>query len=100
MKAELTNIAMVGSEVALAWSDGTETYVTLEKLREACPCAGCQGEPDALGRVVTPPRNYNERSFTLVRYETVGGYALQFFWADGHNTGIYSYPYLRGLGGS
>jgi DUF971 family protein len=38
-----------------------------------------------------------EKSFELVRYEIVGGYALQLYWADGHNTGIYSFDYLRGL---
>jgi DUF971 family protein len=27
----------------------------------------------------------------------VGGYALQVFWADGHNTGLYSYDLLREL---
>jgi DUF971 family protein len=27
----------------------------------------------------------------------VGGYALQPFWADGHQTGLYSWKYLRAL---
>jgi DUF971 family protein len=27
----------------------------------------------------------------------VGGYAIQFDWSDGHNTGVYSYDYLRGI---
>ena len=30
--------------------------------------------------------------------EKVGQYALQFFWADGHRTGIYTYDFLRQLG--
>ena len=29
--------------------------------------------------------------------ESVGRYALQFKWSDGHDTGIYSYTLLRGL---
>jgi DUF971 family protein len=94
----LDNIALVGNELALAWSDGVETYLGLETLRRACPCAACQGEPDALGQVVRPRVTHNERSFQLTRYVPVGGYALQLFWADGHGTGIYSFPYLRGLG--
>ena len=100
MKTELANIAVMGAEVALAWSDGVESYLPLVALRKACPCAACQGEPDALGRVVRPGVSYNERSFELARYESVGGYALQFSWADGHNTGIYSFDYLRKLGGA
>jgi len=71
----------------------------LEALRRACPCAVCQGEADVRGVVVRPEVNYGEKSFTLLRYEVVGGYALQFFWADGHGTGIYTFDYLRKIGG-
>lgn len=95
---KLDNIASIGDELAIAWTDGLENYIKLEELRKACPCANCQGEPDALGRVVRPPVHYNDKSFDLVRFENVGGYALQCFWADGHSTGIFSYEYLRKLG--
>ena len=44
-----------------------------------------------------PEVSYNARSFELRGWEFVGGYALQPQWADGHRTGIYSYPYLRRL---
>ena len=33
-----------------------------------------------------------------MKFEVIGGYALQLFWADGHSYGIYSYPYLLKLG--
>ena len=91
----LENIAVIGTELALAWSDGLESYTQLEALRRACPCANCQGEPDAMGRVVKPEVTYADNSFQLLRYENVGGYAVAFTWADGHSTGIYSYEYLR-----
>jgi ATP-binding protein involved in chromosome partitioning len=29
----------------------------------------------------------------------VGRYALEFQWSDGHNTGIYTFEYLRRLDG-
>ena len=32
---------------------------------------------------------------TVLGWEMVGGYAIQFHFSDGHNTGIYSYRYLR-----
>ena len=95
---KLENIASIGAELALAWSDGVETYIQHEDLRKSCPCANCQGEPDALGRVVKPPVHYNAKSFSLVRWENIGGYALAFHWEDGHSTGIFSYEYLRKLG--
>ena len=94
----IQNIVVVGNELAIAWADGKESYLGFEQLRRACPCASCQGEPDATGRVVKPKVTYNERSFILDRYEQIGGYALQIRFADGHGTGIYSYDYLRGLG--
>jgi DUF971 family protein len=85
---------LIGTELALAFSDGAEVYLPLPLLRRACPCAACQGEPDALGRVVRPLVEHGPRAFDLTRFEVIGGYALQLFWADGHSYGIYSYPYL------
>jgi DUF971 family protein len=94
----LKHVAIVGEELALAWSDGAESFLKLDLLRRGCPCASCQGEPDALGRVVRPEVDHDGRSFILLRFEQVGGYAMQFHWADGHNTGIYSFEYLRSMG--
>ncbi len=95
----IENIAVVGSELAIVWTDGSESYFRPETLRRACPCASCRGEPDAMGRVVRPKVSYNERSFLLTRFEPVGGYAIQLTFADGHGSGIYSFDYLRGLAG-
>lgn len=98
METRLEQAAVIGEEMALAFADGTELYLPLAMLRRACPCAVCQGEPDALGRVVKPKVEYGPRSFELVRFEVVGGYALQLHWADGHAYGIYTFPYLLKLG--
>ena len=38
------------------------------------------------------------KAFELVKVVPVGGYALQPRWADGHDTGIYSFEYLARLG--
>lgn len=95
---KLENSALIGDELALSWSDGEETYLKLDHLRRSCPCAACQGEPDVRGQVVRPQVTLQPNSCVLKRYEIVGGYALQFFWADGHGTGIYSFPYLRKIG--
>jgi DUF971 family protein len=95
----LENATVIGSELALSFADGFEAYLPLPLLRRACPCAGCQGEPDALGRVVRPVVELGPRAFELLKFELVGGYALQLFWGDGHSTGIYSYTYLQKLSG-
>ncbi len=93
----LERIAVIGEELALAFADGTECYLPLAVLRRACPCAQCQGEPDALGRVIKPGVSYGLGAFELRGWDIVGGYAIQPRWADGHNTGIYGFSYLEKL---
>ncbi len=92
------NIQTIGDELAIAWSDGKETYLKLEALRKHCPCAACRGEPDLLGNVVRPLVSYGPKSFGLRAARIVGGYALQPVWGDGHDSGLYAYPFLRKLG--
>ncbi|MBK1834881.1 DUF971 domain-containing protein [Roseibacillus ishigakijimensis] len=94
---QIKNLALIGDELALAWSDGQESYFNLATLRKACPCANCQGEPDALGRVIRPTVTHGPRAYELVSWEIVGGYALQLRWGDGHATGLYTFSYLRSL---
>lgn len=93
----LENAAIIGPELALAFADGFEAYLPLALLRRACPCAACQGEPDALGRVLRPNVAHGPRAFELLKFEPVGGYALQLSWGDGHASGIYSFAYLQQL---
>jgi DUF971 family protein len=93
-----SNVQVIGDELAVAWSDGKETYLKLEALRKHCPCAACGGEPDLLGPAVRPLVSYGSKSFSLRDVRVVGGYALQPVWADGHDTGLYAYPFLRKLG--
>ncbi len=93
-----TSIQQIGDELAIAWSDGAESFLQLEHLRRACPCAACGGEPDVLGNIYRPEVTYTPDSFTLRGYQMVGGYALQPTWGDGHGTGLYTFNFLRRLG--
>ena len=89
------DIQSIGNELAIKWDDGSESYIPLEKLRRACPCAGCKGEMDILGNLYKQPdQTLTAKAFELVKISSVGGYAVQPLWADGHNTGIYSFDYL------
>jgi DUF971 family protein len=90
------DIQQIGSELAIKWDDGNESFIPLEVLRRCCPCAGCRGEADILGNVYkNPGRKLTPAAFQLVRLVKVGGYAVQPVWADGHATGIYSFDYLK-----
>ena len=95
MRLEPSNIQQIGNELAIRWNDGSESYLDLQFLRRACPCAACGGEPDLLGNILRPNVTYSDNSFELAGFQVVGSYALQLNWRDGHNTGIYSFQYLR-----
>jgi DUF971 family protein len=99
MPLQPVNIQQIGRELAVQWSDGTESYFELERLRRACPCAACGGEPDVLGNIARPNVTYSSQSFELTGFGIVGGYALQPRWADGHDSGLYSFQYLKRLSG-
>lgn len=90
------DIQTIGSELAIKWEDGTESFLALEHLRRACPCAGCKGEVDALGNLHKgPEKPLTSRSFQLVGFHPVGGYAVQPVWGDGHDSGLFAFDYLR-----
>ncbi len=92
-------IQAIGQELAVVWNDGSESYLKLSDLRRLCPCAECCGERDLLGRLAKPPaRPLTPQSFQLTGHSPVGGYAVQLFWADGHNDGLFIYTKLKEWG--
>ncbi|MGA7616231.1 MAG: DUF971 domain-containing protein [Thermoanaerobaculia bacterium] len=91
-------IDVMGSELALVWEDGHESYFPLDYLRKRCPCAYCAGEPDLFGNVSKPPEEpLTPLSFQLSGIERVGNYGLQLNWADRHQWGIWTFERLRSL---
>jgi DUF971 family protein len=90
------DIQQIGNELAIKWPDGNEDFIPLEKLRRACPCAGCKGETDIMGNLYkNPEQKLPAAAFQLIRFANVGGYGIQPTWADGHATGIFSFDYLQ-----
>jgi DUF971 family protein len=62
------DIQQIGSELAIKWDDGTESFISLEQLRRHCPCAGCKGEVDVMGNVYRgPERPLSPQSFQFTR---------------------------------
>jgi DUF971 family protein len=88
-------VSLGGSQVAIEWSDGHRSVHSNARLREACRCAMCAGEPPAIGvsRVI-PLMVAAPEGIAAERYSMVGRYAISFGWSDGHSTGIYPYSYL------
>ncbi len=82
------------AELMIVWKDGHESHYPSPVLRRECPCASCRDEMTG-ARILLPmhvPDNLEMRGVHIV-----GQYALQFDWADGHHTGIFSFDLLRAL---
>lgn len=84
----------------ITWADGHKGIYPHEILRGYCPCATCQGHS---GPIKFIPGGEHEARFVpggdleLRDIEQVGNYALRFVWGDRHDTGIYTFQYLRSL---
>jgi DUF971 family protein len=91
-----------GKGLEIDWADGHKSAWAFNWLREACPCATCVEERNLEGRKAGQPKP--KPAALLPMYtpppkpasaHPVGRYAIQFNWADGHSSGIYSWEYLR-----
>lgn len=92
------NLQKIGSELAIVWENESETYIPLEKLRHACPCALCKGEPDVLGHPGAPlPPALIPASYELISWEIIGSYGFQPKWKDGHGSGIFTWKNLQDI---
>lgn len=82
------------AEVSIKWSDDVETRYSAVQLRRACPCAGCVNEWTG-EKMLRDDQVADEISFRHI--SIVGRYALNFHFSDGHDTGIFSFAFLRKL---
>lgn len=91
-----------GAGMEIDWKDGHRSSWNFSWLRDACPCATCHEEREASGREPGVPKPQPPSLLPMykppARPETVtpvGRYAISFHWNDGHQSGIYSWDYLR-----
>jgi DUF971 family protein len=80
--------------VGIEWADGHHSDWQAAELRLRCPCAFCQGEAGRPGWLDTNPTLTAEQT-QLVNMRLVGAYAIAPTWADGHDTGFYTFDMLR-----
>jgi DUF971 family protein len=83
-------------QLRVAWSDGHAAVYDFEFLRWQCPCAECRGEGGAPGKLARTTA-LNPQQTEIVDLRVVGRYGFTPVWADGHQTGIYTYRALRAL---
>ena len=88
--------------MAITWRDGRESTYSPEFLRSVCPCAECQGThgtvPKAFKIVTTQQVHSAHKQTQIQQVKPVGTYAVAFTWGDGHDHGIYTWPFLRSHG--
>jgi DUF971 family protein len=95
-KLTLKTYEIVNDLLLIQWSDGSESIIALDRLRDNCPCAGCAGETDVFGTVYKgPPQKKTPASYQVIHIEPVGYYAIKPHWGDGHTSGIYSLDLLK-----
>ena len=82
------------TQLRINWADGWVCDYNAAALRRVCPCAQCVNEWTGQ-RTLKPERISDE--LEIKDLTIVGRYALNFRWSDGHETGIYSFQYLRDL---
>jgi DUF971 family protein len=93
------NLDLDKKELTVQWGDGHVSAYPLAHLRSHCPCAGCrhQREESQAGGLLVLPNAALNASDAIESITPVGRYGLQPNWTDGHNTGIFTFAFLRGL---
>jgi DUF971 family protein len=91
-----TDLAYSKSARTLTVTFDTGDIISLpaELLRVESPSAEVQGHGPATKRTVT-----GKQDVRILRMEPVGSYAVRLVFDDGHDSGLYTWAYLRELAG-
>lgn len=92
-----TEIKRLPHSLSIQWKDGLLSEIPYRELREKCPCARCNAEKQQKDPFRMIPTDDYWEKLHLVGIQTVGRYAVQLQWSDGHKTGIYTFNFLREL---
>ena len=76
----------------IEWNDGVRAELSAEFLRVYSPSAEVRGH-SADQRVIQTGKKH----VAISELQAVGNYAIRILFDDGHDTGIYSWTYLREL---
>ena len=84
--------------LTIEWADGTTSYYSIAYLRRMSPSADMKQLREEMTKnplTVLPSRAASTAPLVAVNAELVGNYAIKLYFSDGHDTGIYSWRYLR-----
>ena len=86
--------------LTVEWADGTSSYYSIAYLRRNSPSAEARELREQLAKnplTVVPSSAGGSGPLVASAAELVGNYALRITFSDGHDTGIYSWEYLRSI---
>lgn len=78
------------SELEIIWQNGDVAKVSGDQLRRYCACSSCRSRQLIGVRLVT-------ESAELSAVNLIGSTALQVVFADGHDRGIFPWPYVNAI---
>ena len=81
--------------LSVLWQDGQRSDLDVRDLRLNCHCALCKEEMS--GRALLDPKSVRA-DIAPRTIASVGNYAIQITWNDGHSSGIDTFTHLRALG--
>lgn len=86
--------------LTIEWADGSTSYFSIAFLRKMSPSAEMKQLREEQAKnplTVLPSSMARSSNATLLAEsaELVGHYAIRIRFSDGHDTGIYSWAYLR-----
>ena len=83
----------------IAWTDGATYFLEVPVLRRNSPSADARELRAEMARnpFTVLPASGGSGPLRVEAVEPIGHYAIRIRFSDGHDTGIYTWPYLRGL---
>jgi len=84
--------------LTVTWADGRKSFYPIEHLRQMSPSAEARELRTQMAKnplAILPASVANSGPVTALGADLVGNYALRIRFSDGHDTGIYSWQYLR-----
>ncbi len=87
--------------LTVEWRDGTRSFFPIGHLRRMSPSAEARALREEMARnplTVLPASAATATGpLTAVDAEMIGNYAVRIRFSDGHDTGLYSWAYLRSI---
>ena len=82
-----------GRLLNIRFDTGESVALDAEYLRVESPSAEVKGHGPGQEQLV-----WGKRNVSILRLDPVGSYAVKIVFSDGHDTGLFTWPYLLKLG--